>query len=137
MDLLRNLMRAQRGVAAVEMALVLPLFAAFMLGTVSYGSWFFLAHSVQQIANDAARAGVGGMNAAERATLVQAATERELERADMIDPENAAVVLADDAQSLHVTVSYDASESVILHQSFVPMPPLQIVRNAAVRLDTF
>ncbi|HSI16265.1 MAG TPA: TadE family protein, partial [Sphingomonas sp.] len=45
-----------RGVAVVEMAIVLPVLLVILMGIVTYGSWFLTAHSVQQVANDAARA---------------------------------------------------------------------------------
>jgi Flp pilus assembly protein TadG len=134
---LPTMMRDRRGAAMVEMALVMPLLAAFMLGTVTYGTWFFIAHSVQQTANDAARAGVGGLDPTERANAVRTAADRSLSGADLIDKNKASMVLADDLQTLRVTVSYDARNSAILHNSFVPMPPLRIVRRASVRLDTF
>lgn len=134
---LTRLIADRRGLAAVEMALVLPLLASFLLGTVTYGSWFFIAHSVQQTANDAARAGVGGLTVAERAGMVRTAADRGMGRGDFIVPSKATLAVRDDSASLTVTVSYDARNSVILHNSFVPMPPLQITRSATVRLDTF
>lgn len=135
--LFHRLRNDRRGAAAIEMALVLPLLATFLLGTVTYGTWFFIAHSVQQAANDGARAGVGGLDTTERATMVRTATTSDLGRGQLIDPTKATVVIADDLASLTVTVVYDARQSAILHNSFVPMPPLQIARRASVRLDTF
>jgi Flp pilus assembly protein TadG len=134
---LRPLLADRRGLAAVEMGLVLPLLASFLLGTITYGSWFFIAHSVQQAANDAARAGVGGLSPAERAGMIRTAANRNIGRGDFVDPAATTLMIRDDSQALTVTVAYDAHASAILHNSFVPMPPLQIVRSATVRLDTF
>jgi Flp pilus assembly protein TadG len=108
-----------------------------LLGIVSYASWFFIAHSVQQAANDAARAGVAGLTAIERATLVQGAANLDVSRTSLLDPTKATVAVQDDGASLYVTISYDASASGLLKMPIVPMPPLQIVRTASVRLDTF
>src|SRR3546814_15918207 len=55
----------RRGAVIVEMALVLPLLVTLLLGLVCYGQYFLIAHSVQQIANDAARATIGRLTAAE------------------------------------------------------------------------
>src|SRR3546814_1310506 len=51
------------------MALVLPLLVTLLLGLVCYGQYFLIAHSVQQIANDAARATIGGLTSDERSRL--------------------------------------------------------------------
>src|SRR3546814_1825318 len=56
----------RRGAVIVEMALVLPLLVTLLLGLVCYGQYFLIAHSVQQIANDAARATIGGLTSDER-----------------------------------------------------------------------
>lgn len=52
----RPLVHEERGGAIVEMALVLPLLLALLMGVLLYGQYFMLAHSVQQAANDGARA---------------------------------------------------------------------------------
>jgi len=49
-----TLARGERGGAIVEMALVLPLLLALLMGVLIYGQYFMLAHSVQQAANDGA-----------------------------------------------------------------------------------
>ena len=60
-----------RGAAIVEFALLLPLLICLLMGVLGYGQYFLLAHSVQQIANDAARATVPGLSATERASLAR------------------------------------------------------------------
>src|SRR3546814_17971580 len=59
----------RRGAVIVEMALVLPLLVTLLLGLVCYGQYFLIANRVQQIANDAARATIGGRTSAERNPL--------------------------------------------------------------------
>src|SRR5690606_30146982 len=56
--------------SAVEFAMLAPLFILFLLGMVAYGIYFGASHSVQQIAADAARTAISGLDAAERKTLV-------------------------------------------------------------------
>ena len=45
-----TLVHEERGAAIVEMALVLPLLLALLMGVLVYGQYFMLAHSVQQAA---------------------------------------------------------------------------------------
>src|SRR3546814_14346285 len=60
-----TLAREERGAAIVEMALVLPLLLALLMGVLVYGQYFMLAHNVQQAANDGARASIVGLDAAD------------------------------------------------------------------------
>jgi hypothetical protein len=48
-----------------------PAFIVVLLGIMSFGGYFWLAHSVQQLANDSARAAVAGLNASERQQLAR------------------------------------------------------------------
>ena len=58
------------GTSAVEFALLSPLFILLLLGMVAYGIYFGAANSIQQIAADAARTAIAGLNQTERQTLV-------------------------------------------------------------------
>ena len=53
-----TLTRGERGAAIVEMALVLPLLLALLIGILVYGQYFMLAHNVQQAARMADYAAV-------------------------------------------------------------------------------
>jgi Flp pilus assembly protein TadG len=46
-----------RGAAAVEFAIVLPLFLTLVLGTIDYGYYFFVSEVVTNAAREGARAG--------------------------------------------------------------------------------
>lgn len=65
---------ARRGVAAVEFAIVAPLFLIFLLGTIEYGRMLV----VQQIVNEAAREGVRAAvcTGAQTSDAVTAANDR-------------------------------------------------------------
>lgn len=56
--------------SAVEFALLSPIFILLLLGMVAYGVYFGAANSIQQIAADAARTAISGLNQTERQTLV-------------------------------------------------------------------
>jgi Flp pilus assembly protein TadG len=73
------LSREERGAAIVEMALVLPLLLALLMGVLVYGQYFMLAHSVQQAANDGARAAIVGLDAADRRVVATRAVGRSLQ----------------------------------------------------------
>lgn len=55
-----QLQRNQRGVSVVEFALLAPIFITLLFGMLAYGQYFYLSRSVQQIANNAARAMIAG-----------------------------------------------------------------------------
>ena len=63
-------MKDMRGVAAIEFALIAPVFFLLLLGIAAYGIYFSAISSLQELTADAARASVAGISAAERQTIV-------------------------------------------------------------------
>jgi Flp pilus assembly protein TadG len=57
-------LRSQRGAAAVEMALILPIFLILVLGIIQYGLYFSARQGGSDIARDAARRAAVGDPAA-------------------------------------------------------------------------
>ncbi len=55
---LGRLLREQRGTAAVEFAILLPVLCALILGMIDYGYFFFLNSTAVNAAREGARAGV-------------------------------------------------------------------------------
>lgn len=106
------------------------------MGILTYGDWFFTAHSVQQAANDAARATIGGLNSAERATIAASSAKTSLRRAGTLDPSRISVQVDDDGSTLSVRLSYDASNDPLLRLSLLPTPGTTIQRSAAIRLES-
>lgn len=76
----RRRRETERGAAAVEFALVFPLFIAVLMGTIDYGYFFFSDQIVTNAAREGARAGtlvtpgVGASAAAVSAASAAAAT---------------------------------------------------------------
>ena len=130
--------RADQGSAAIEFALLSPVLIFMMMCIVSYSGYFLLAHTVQQLANEAARAAVAGMNDAERRSLATACLGSELPSYGFLNPASAQLNITDQAALLTVQVSYDASANPLwsLH-GLVPMPSPIIVRTAAVQLGGY
>ena len=82
----RALRRCRRGAAALEFALVAPLFLLTLFGIVAYGGYFWRAHSLQQVANDAARAALPGLTATEREALARTVASSEVASLGGMDP---------------------------------------------------
>lgn len=121
----------RRGAVLVEMALVLPLLASLLLGLVCYGQYFLIAHSVQQIANDAARATVAGLGPDERRRLATETATASAQANPEIDPADMSVAVREHGQTLSVRVTLDAGDT-LMRFPLVPMPSSRIERNAAV-----
>lgn len=124
----------RRGAALVEFAIVLPVLLTLLLGIISFGSWIALAHSVQQSANEGARAALAGLTLAERAAVAKAAADAALARTSGVDLRKVSVVVHDDGATVVVRIIYDASANPLLALSIVPVPSGPIEREAAVRL---
>jgi Flp pilus assembly protein TadG len=130
---LSGLSKDRRGAALIEFAIVLPAFACLLFGVMAYGQYFLLAHSVQQIANDAARATVAGLSAAERQALATSATSADLAALSQIDPRLVTTTVAETSDTVTVNVRLDASNMALFRTPLVPLPSAQIERRAVVR----
>lgn len=126
------------GAAAVEFALIGPIFLVLMLGAMAWGNYFWLSHSVQQVANDAARAAVAGIDPAERKTLATTSLAEQIGDYAHLEAAAASVQIEDAANRVTVTISYDASSSPFwAFAELVPMPSTLIQRQATVRLGGY
>ncbi|MCI3182279.1 pilus assembly protein [Caulobacter sp. CCUG 60055] len=126
------------GTAAVEFAIVGPLFLVLLSGIISYGGYFWLAHALQQIANDAARVAVAGLDANERQTLAQGVLQNEMTSYAYLNAKAAKVSVNSQPQSLTVQISYDASGSPFWALTkLVPMPATTIQRSAVIQLGGY
>ena len=115
--------RDRGGVAALEFALVCPILILLMIGMMVWGGWFWLAHSVQSLAAEAARASVAGLDPAERETLARAAVARHIEGTG-VAPEQMTVAVQADGDLIRVAVAYDtADHPVLVLADLVPAPP--------------
>ena len=135
---LERFRRAQGGTTAVEFAIIGPVLMLLLLGIVVYGGYFLLAHSVQQLANDAARAALGGLSDSERQQLATNCLSTELHAYGFLNPKLVQLAYADQSQVMTVNIAYDASGSPLWALSgVIPMPPPDIVRSASVQVGGF
>lgn len=126
------------GTSATEFAIVAPMFVLLLLGICSYSGYFWMAHAVQQIANDAARAAIAGLSAGERSSLAQATVVSETPQYACLTPSNTSVNVVSAGQAVTVQVSYDASNTIFLALGkLVPMPSSTIQRSATVMLGGY
>lgn len=129
--------RDRSGAAAIEMAIVFPLFLMVMLGILAYGVYFGAAHSAQQLAADAARASVAGLNTRERESLVASYVEKNAAEYPLISPgliRATAEPSSTNPGDLIVVISYNATDLPIWGlSSFVPLPSQTINRTAVIR----
>ena len=136
-----SLLRCRRATAAVEFAIIVPVFLAMLFGIVSFGSYLALVHDVQQLAAEAARASIAGLNDGERAALARANIAVNAATYPILEPARLPLVSAvtDPATDVFaVTLSYDASNMALLDLTrLVPMLPAKIVRAASIKRGGF
>ncbi len=130
--------RCIAGTSAVEFALLSPLFILLMMAIAGYGIYFGASHSVQQIAADAARTAIAGLNAAERQQLATSFIARNAGQYVFVDPNKLTVTTQDsavDGSQFVVALSYDARNLPIWNLfDRLPMPDTTITRNATIRI---
>lgn len=127
--------REQSGTAIVEFALLLPVILTMLVGILSFGLYFGAAHSIQQLAADAARRSVAGETLAERQSLVSDFVTANgatyfLVRADRLT--EVSVTPAPSGQS-RVRIAYDASWLPIFSfANLLPLPASTITRDCVI-----
>jgi Flp pilus assembly protein TadG len=133
-----SLLPDRAGSAAVEFAILGPILIFLLIGIVIYGGYFLMAHSVQQLANDAARAAVAGLSDSERQQLASGALASELPTYGFLRPAQVQLGYVDQNQVMTVNISYDASSSPLWAlNGVIPMPSSTIVRSASVQVGGF
>lgn len=135
--LLSRCVQDQRGVAAIEFAIVAPALILMMLAMIMYGSWFWMAHSVQAMASEGARAAIAGLDPAEREQLARAFVAAQV--GDLgLDAAKAAIAVESSPTAIRVDIAYDAGGHPLMALSgLIPSPPKTIRRTAVVRLGGY
>ncbi|WP_414902614.1 TadE/TadG family type IV pilus assembly protein [Sphingomonas flavalba] len=125
--------RAIAGTALIEFALLLPILSTLLFGILACGNYFYLAHSMQQLANDAARATIAGLTAAERTTLATGAAQAEARDGLAVDLTRMQVGISDRGDYISVRIAYDASDQMLFRLGFAQIVDPVIRRTAVVR----
>lgn len=130
--------QSRSGTSAVEFAIVSPLFLLFLLGLLAYGIYFGASHSVQQIAADAARTAIAGLNETERNRLASDYIRLNAAGYPFVDPGKLTVDARDssaDGDQFVITISYDASDLPIWNLlRDLPLPAQTIHRSSTIRV---
>lgn len=126
------------GATAVEFAMLFPLYVLLFLGMTSYGIFFGASHSIQQLAADAARAAIAGIDTTERRALAQAYIIANADGYLFIESDKLNVAVGDnpvDPTQFNVALSYDAHHLPIWGLfDRLSMPDQVIVRRSTIRV---
>jgi Flp pilus assembly protein TadG len=126
---------SERASAAVEFAIIGPVLILLMMGIFTYGGYFLTAHTIQQMANDAARSAIAGLDDEERLSLARASARSSLAGQNYMRGQISALEIDRNGNTLAVRVTYDASEDLYWSfESLLPTPAPEIARSATIRL---
>lgn len=137
MKKISHFFRHKQGAAAVEFAIVAPLFILIVLTLIAYGIYLSAAHSLQQLTADAARTAVAGLSDQERSQLVNNYIAISTLNDPLIDRKKLVVTVATDPKNVNqftVTTEYDASALPIWNLYSFPLPNTTIRRFATIRM---
>lgn len=133
-----RLARCRAGGAAIEFAILAPIFLLFLFGLIAYGIYFGASHSIGQLSADAARVALAGLTETERRTLVSNFITRNANGYMFVDRQRITVDAHDstvDGTQFVVSVSYDAENLPIWNlMSGLPLPRTTILRQSTIRI---
>ncbi len=125
------------GTAVIEFAILTPVFLLMLTGMLAYGIYFGAAHALQQLAADAARTAIAGINAPEGRRLVESYLRRNAGDYMLIDYQKLDFRLTEPDtgdDQYRLTLVYDATDLPIWNlYPPLPLPETQIVRGASIR----
>lgn len=130
-----RILRERRGTAIVEFAILLPVILSMLVGLLSFGMYFGAAHSVQQLAADAARRSVAATDDAGRKALVASFIADHADGYFLIQPDRLteSSVSAETNGQVRVRIGYDASWlPVFAFADLVPLPSPTIQRDCVM-----
>jgi Flp pilus assembly protein TadG len=129
----RSFTRAQGGNAAIEFALVGPLFLLLLVGLVVYGGWFWMAAEVQHLSAEGARAAVAGLSDEERMRLARATVAEDSKSGGILPASEIQVGVTSEGGVVAVTVTYSAhNHPLMAFSGLIPAPPMTIRRVATI-----
>lgn len=137
MHALSRLVKERSGTSALEFAIVAPLFFLALFTLIAYGVYLSVTHSVQQIAADAARTAVAGLDAEERVRLVNRYLDASGFDYSFIDRRKMQVTVAEDPgnpDQFTVRIAYDSGDLPIWNLFTFALPQERIERYATIRI---
>ncbi len=131
----RALASCERGLVALELAIIAPVLLALMFGIVTYSLYFVTVLGVRHAAAEGARAAMAGLSTGERSTLAQArVTTVAAAYGALLSPADLDVTAEKDGTGLfRVRVTYDmGTNSILRFGAFLPMPSPTIEASVVV-----
>ena len=126
-----------KGTAAVEFAILVPVFLLLVTGMIAYSLYFGAFHSLQQLAADAARTAIAGLSEAERIRMVTRYIQNNGGDYLLVEADHLRFEVADkssDTSEYQVRLTYDASTLPIWNlYPPLPLPSQQIVVISTIR----
>jgi Flp pilus assembly protein TadG len=115
---------ANDGAAAVEFAIIAPVFLTILIGIIVYGLYFTVWIAVTQIASEAARAGLAGLTTAEQTSIATTRFNTGLASyAPILSSANATLSFPSAAAgTFAVTVAYDFTSLGFSAITLLPLP---------------
>jgi Flp pilus assembly protein TadG len=105
-----------RAVAALEFALIAPVFILMVLGMLCFGFYFLYLHEVQELAASAARASVSGLSQTERDSLARQFVSAALANSTLLNAPDLTVATASSgtpATLYAVTITYNLKDTPV------------------------
>ncbi|MCM2399222.1 pilus assembly protein [Rhizobium sp. S95] len=133
----RSLLTDRRGAAAIEFAILAPVFFMVVFSMIGYGIYLSASHAVQQLTADAARTAIAGLTPAERKQLAEKYVKVTTPEYAFLDDKAMTVAVQDDPNNPNqftVSISYDASGLPIWQLYSFAMPGKVIRRFATIRV---
>lgn len=137
MQAFAQVLKNSKGTAAIEFAIIAPLFLLVVFSIISYGLYLSTANTIEQMAADAARTAVAGLTEAERQALATQYITATTADYPFLDREKLAVEVKDDPANKNqftVSLSYDARGLPIWTLFAFALPEPDIRRYATIRL---
>ncbi|WP_298397142.1 TadE/TadG family type IV pilus assembly protein [Sphingobium sp.] len=123
------------GSTLVEAAFAVPMLITLLMGILGFGSWFMTAHSLQQAANDAARASVAGLSATERRSLVDQSVAASRSAFPAPAAQTIGVTTQESGGHYTVTLSYNLSNAPLFSAIPFRLPGGVLQRSAVVMMS--
>jgi Flp pilus assembly protein TadG len=124
--------------AAVEFAILSPVFILLLMATITYGIYFGASHSLQQIAADAARTAIAGLDSTERKELATRFITLNASTYPFVEVGHIAIDTHDstaDGSQFVVELKYDAQDLPIWSLfKDLPLPDTTIVKRSTIRV---
>ena len=134
---LGNRWSREHGGAAVEFALIAPVLLLLFAGIGLFGICLGAAHNLRLVAAEAARASIGGVTDAERASLAQTTVSRSLSNGALFKPGSVTVQVGADPSDAAVTIITVKLDATTLglggFARLVPQIPALLTSSVSVR----